>query len=81
MVLEQRGCGNLYESMDNQKWEEPSSLCIVVEPRGTANKVVRSRMSREAHVRSLWGAGGEIPPVYPAAVASFILHRRTNLNG
>ncbi len=23
-------------------------------------------MSREAHVRSLWGAGGEIPPVYPA---------------
>ncbi len=68
MVLERRGCGNLYKSMDNQKWEELSSLCIVVESRGTANKVVRSRMSREeAHVRSLWGAGGEIPPVYPAA--------------
>ena len=23
-------------------------------------------MSREAHVRSLWGAGGESPPAYPA---------------
>ena len=23
-------------------------------------------MSREVHVRSLWGTGGEIPPVYPA---------------
>ena len=25
MVLERRGCGNLYKSMDNQKWEEPLS--------------------------------------------------------
>ncbi len=23
-------------------------------------------MSREVHVRSLWGTGGAIPPVYPA---------------
>ena len=30
--------------------------------------VVRSRMSREAHVRSLWGAGGESPPAYPAVL-------------
>ena len=24
----------------------------------------RSRMNREVHVRSLWGAGGETPPAY-----------------
>ena len=30
-------------------------------------RVRTSRMSREAHVRNLWGAGGETPPAYPAA--------------
>jgi hypothetical protein len=29
---------------------------------------VTSRMSREAHVRSLWAAGGEIPPADPIAL-------------
>ena len=29
-------------------------------------RVRTSRMSREAHVRNLWGAGGETPPAYPA---------------
>ena len=47
MVLERRGCCNLYKSMDNQKWEEPLSRCIVAVSRGIANRVVRSRMSRE----------------------------------
>src|SRR6516165_10579026 len=35
----------------------------------------RSRMSREVHVRSLWGTGGEIPPVYPA---NFEVKRRSH---
>ena len=32
-------------------------------------------MSREVHVRSLWGTGGEIPPVYPA---NFEVKRRSH---
>ncbi len=42
------------------------SLCIASVSRGIVEMAVRSRMNREVHVRSLWGTGGAIPPVYPA---------------
>ena len=48
----------------SEEWGPPPR--IVPTPRGIGMTVVRSRMSREAHVRSLWGAGGESPPAYPA---------------
>jgi hypothetical protein len=67
IVSEQRGCGDLRRQRVNQRWEEPSVFRIVPTPRGIGLMVVRSRMSREAHVRSLWGAGGESPPAYPAS--------------
>ena len=43
-----------------------TSLCIASVSQGIVDMAARSRMSREVHVRSLWGTGGEIPPVYPA---------------
>ena len=43
-----------------------TSLCIASVSKGMVDRAARSRMSREVHVRSLWGTGGEIPPVYPA---------------
>src|SRR6516162_2610735 len=43
-----------------------TSLCVASESKGLGERAARSRMSREVHVRSLWGTGGEIPPVYPA---------------
>ena len=43
-----------------------TSLCIASVSKGIVEMAARSRMSREVHVRSLWGTGGEIPPVYPA---------------
>src|SRR6266852_1952721 len=43
-----------------------TSLCIASVSKGIVDMAARSRMSREVHVRSLWGTGGEIPPVYPA---------------
>jgi len=66
MTSERRGCGSLYEGMANQQWEEPTLLYIASVSRGIVEMASRSRMSREVHVRSLWGTGGEIPPVYPA---------------
>src|SRR5260364_433124 len=36
--------------------------CVAPRSRDVGGMAGRSRMSREAHVRSLWGAGGEIPP-------------------
>src|SRR5215475_11792110 len=66
MTSERRGCGSLYEEMANQQWEEPTLLSIASVSRGIVEMASRSRMSREVHVRSLWGTGGEIPPVYPA---------------
>ena len=63
---ERRGCGRLYEEVANQQWEEPNLLYIASVSRGIVEMASRSRMSREVHVRSLWGTGGEIPPVYPA---------------
>ena len=44
-----------------------TSLCIASVSQGIVDMAARSRMSREVHVRSLWGTGGEIPPVYPAS--------------
>ncbi len=66
MALEPRGCGSLHDGMANQRWEEPPRLCIASVSKGIVEMAVRSRMSREVHVRSLWGTGGEIPPVDPA---------------
>jgi hypothetical protein len=43
-----------------------TSLCIASVSKGIVDMAARSRMSREVHVRSLWGTGGEIPPVDPA---------------
>jgi hypothetical protein len=67
MALERRGCGAACTTdMANQQWEEPPGLCVASESKGIVERAARSRMSREVHVRSLWGTGGEIPPVYPA---------------
>ena len=55
-------------------------MCIASVSKGIVEMAARSRMSREVHVRSLWGTGGEIPPVDPAE-ASVIFGWQLQLRG
>jgi hypothetical protein len=67
MALERRGCGSLHGVGGQPAMGGAGSLCIALVSRGIGDRAARSRMNREVHVRSLWGTGGETPPVYPAS--------------